>query len=89
MSTPSIASASGEIAIGDAFRLIKYDYADVCIAGGVDFNLNRHFFEGMELFGANCNTYNHLPQLGSKPFDEARCGPVLSDGGGILILESL
>lgn len=56
-----MASSSGEIALGEAFRVLKDDYADICIAGGCDFNLNRHFFEGMELFGANCNTYNHLP----------------------------
>ena len=23
------------------------------------------------------------------PFDEKRCGPVLSDGGGVVILESI
>lgn len=59
------------------------------ISGSLDFNLNRHFFEGMELFGANCNTYNHDPSQASRPFDKKRCGPILSDGGAILILESL
>lgn len=43
----------------------------------------------MELFGANCNTYNDDPQRASRPFDDKRQGPVLSDGGGVLILESL
>lgn len=52
-----MASSSGSIAIGEAFRWIKYGHQDCVIAGGVDFNLNRHFFEGMELLGANCNTY--------------------------------
>jgi 3-oxoacyl-[acyl-carrier-protein] synthase II len=59
------------------------------ITGGVDFNLNRHFFEGMELFGANCNTYNHDPEKASRPYDSKRAGPVMSDGGGVLILEEL
>jgi len=59
------------------------------IAGGVDFNLNRHFFEGMELFGANCNTYNDNPELASRPFDTKRAGPIMSDGGATMILESL
>ena len=85
----SMASSSGAISIGDSYRLIKHGYSDIMIAGGVDFNLNRHFFEGMELFGANCNEFNEDPEHGSKPFDKNRCGPALSDGGGALILESL
>lgn len=59
------------------------------ITGGADFNLNRHFFEGMELFGANVNKYNDNPELASMPYDKKRCGPALSDGGGALILETL
>jgi 3-oxoacyl-[acyl-carrier-protein] synthase II len=54
VSCVSMASASGAIAIGEAYRLIKHGYQDCMIAGGIDFNLNRHFFEGMELFGATC-----------------------------------
>lgn len=59
------------------------------IAGAADINLNRNFFEGMELFGANCNTFNDAPDKASMPYDQARCGPVLSDGGAIMILETL
>lgn len=58
LSSPSTASASGSIAIGEAYRRIKHGYQDMIIAGGADFNLSRYFFEGMELFGANCNSYN-------------------------------
>lgn len=43
----------------------------------------------MELFGANCNAYNHDPTKGSRPFDRDRKGPIMSDGGGALVLESL
>jgi 3-oxoacyl-[acyl-carrier-protein] synthase II len=82
----SSASASGGIAIGQAFRLIKHGYQDVVIAGGVDFNLNRHFFEGMELFGASCNQFNHDPTRASMPYDERRCGAVMSDGGAVVVL---
>lgn len=84
-----MASASGTIAIGEAYRQVKHGYSDCVIAGGVDFNLNRNFFEGMELFGANCNTHNENPQKASRPFDKKRQGPVLSDGGGIMVMESL
>ena len=52
-------------------------------------NLNRHFFEGMELFGANCNTYNDNPSKASRPYDTIRAGPVMSDGGAVFVLQSL
>lgn len=84
-----MASSSGAIAIGESFRLIKHGYADVIISGGVDINLNRTFFEGMELFGANCNSFNDRPEQASRPYDKQRAGPIMSDGGGSLILESL
>lgn len=84
-----MASASGGIAIGEAYRLIKHGYQDMMITGGVDFNLGRHFFEGMELFGANCNSFNNDPTKASRPYDQKRAGPIMSDGGGVFILESL
>ena len=59
------------------------------ITGGADFNLNRNFFEGMELFGANCNTYNDHPEKASRPYDKKRAGPALSDGGASMVIESL
>jgi 3-oxoacyl-(acyl-carrier-protein) synthase len=42
--------------------MIKHGYADIVVSGGLDFNLNRHFFEGMELFGANVNKFNDNPE---------------------------
>jgi 3-oxoacyl-(acyl-carrier-protein) synthase len=69
LSVTSTASSSGAIAIGEAFRLIKHGYQDKMITGGVDFNLNRHFFEGMELFGANVYKYNDNPAIASRPYD--------------------
>ena len=69
LSSTSTASSSGAIAIGEAYRLIKHGYQDMMITGGVDFNLNRHFFEGMELFGANVNKYNDTPTKASRPYD--------------------
>ena len=83
----STASSSGGVAIGEAFRKIKFGYADYIIAGGADFNLNRPFFQGMENFGATCQKYNATPESASRPFDASRAGPVLADGAGLLALE--
>ena len=89
LSCPSVASSSSAIAIGEAYRLIKHGYQDRMITGGVDFNLNRHFIEGTELFGANCNKFNDNPTKASMPYDVKRQGPVMSDGGAVLVLENL
>lgn len=83
----STASSSGLVAIGEAYRKIKFGYADYIIAGGADYNLNRHFFGGMEAFGANCNAFNDTPESASRPFDKTRAGPVMSDGAGLIALE--
>ena len=39
----STASSAGAVAIGHAYRLIKYGYAEIMITGGLDFNLSRSF----------------------------------------------
>ena len=88
-SAASTGSSSGAVAIGEAYRLIKHGYQDIMIAGGVDLNLNRHFFEGMELFGANCSKFNDEPDKASRPYDVTRAGPVMSDGGAAMVVESL
>jgi 3-oxoacyl-(acyl-carrier-protein) synthase len=43
----------------------------------------------MESFGALCTKYNDKPDKASRPLDKDRAGTVVSDGGGVLILESL
>lgn len=43
----------------------------------------------MELLGANNKKYNDDPAHASMPFDTQRSGPVMSDGGGFVVLESL
>lgn len=83
----STASSSGAVAIGEAFRKIKYGHADFIITGGADFNLNRPFFQGMENFGATCQGFNDTPESASRPFDQSRSGPVMADGAGTLALE--
>lgn len=61
VSSTSMASASGAIAIGEAFRLVKYGIMDSVICGGVDLNSHDYFVQGMENFGAACNFYNDQP----------------------------
>lgn len=51
-------------------------------------NCNANVLPGMDAFGALCRDSNHDPEGSAKPFDIARSGTVLSDGGGMLLLET-
>jgi len=42
----------------------------------------------MDAFGALCTTFNDDPDGACRPFDVSRAGTCLSDGGGMILLES-
>lgn len=82
------ACASGTNAIGDAFRLIQYNIADVMICGGTEAGLTPMGIAGFARMGA-LSTRNDNPRIASRPFDRDRDGFVLSEGAGIVVLEEL
>ena len=85
-STNSMSCASGTIAIGDAFRLIRDGYADVMIAGGAEAPLAPLCFGAFSIIRA-MSTRNHDPAGASRPFDKDRDGFVMGEGAAVLILE--
>jgi len=79
------ACATSSHALGEAFRAIKYGYADAIIAGGAEATINPLAVAGF----TNCmalSTRND-PICSSVPFDKRRDGFVMGEGAGILILE--
>jgi len=82
------ACASGNHAIGDAFRLIQRGDADVMIAGGAEAIILPLTIAGFCAMKA-MSTRNDEPAKASRPFDAARDGFVCGEGGGILVLEAL
>jgi 3-oxoacyl-[acyl-carrier-protein] synthase II len=82
------ACATGNHALGDAFRLIQRSDADVMIAGGAEAIVVPLTIAGFCSMKA-MSTRNDEPQKASRPFDAGRDGFVCGEGGGILILESL
>lgn len=84
----STACASGTNAIGQAFRLIQNNDADVILAGGAEAPITPI------TFSAFCNLQllskrNDVPEEACRPYDKERDGFVLGEGGAVLILEEL
>ena len=82
------ACATGNHAIGDAFKIIQRNDADVMIAGGAEAIITELTFAGFCQMKA-MSTRNDEPTKASRPFDADRDGFVCSEGGGLLLLESL
>ncbi len=86
--TVATACASATNAIGDAFKTIQYDDADVMITGGTEAAVTPMGLSGFQNMKA-LSTRNADPPRASRPFDADRDGFVLSEGAGLLVLEEL
>jgi len=82
------ACASATNAIGDAFKAIQYDEADVMITGGSEAAITPMGISGFANMRA-LSERNDEPQKASRPFDADRDGFVLSEGAGMLVFEEL
>lgn len=81
------ACASGTHCIGDAFRAIQYDDADIMLAGGAESCICPTGVAGFQALTALTTETN--PLRASIPFDKERQGFVLGEGSGIVVLEEL
>jgi len=74
--------------IGDSFRIIQHDDADVMIAGGAEAAITPMGVGGFAAMRA-LSTRNDEPERASRPWDQGRDGFVIGEGAGIMILEEL
>ena len=81
------ACATGNNAIGDAFKVIQRGDADVMITGGAEASITMMSYAGFCSMGAMSK--NPDPNTASRPFDRDRDGFVMGEGAGILIVEEL
>jgi len=86
--TPINACAAGTQAIVEASEYIRRGHAQLMICGGVEGSIHRYGIAGFCAMRA-LSTRNDEPERASRPFDKLRDGFILSEGAGLVILESL
>lgn len=83
------ACAAGTMAVGDAWRLLRNDEADVVFAGGAEGLVGDE--DAFALLGFDrlraLSARNDEPARASRPFDRERDGFVLGEGAATLVLE--
>ncbi|MHC4982418.1 MAG: beta-ketoacyl-ACP synthase II [Planctomycetota bacterium] len=82
------ACASAANSIGEAFRTIQRDEADIMLTGGSEAALTHI---GLASFCAlkGLSRRNEDPEHASRPWDKDRDGFLLSEGAGVVVLEEL
>jgi 3-oxoacyl-[acyl-carrier-protein] synthase II len=82
------ACATGNHAIGDAFKIIQRGDADLMVAGGSEAIIDELTIGGFSSMKA-LSTRNDEPARASRPFDAGRDGFVAGEGAGVVVLESV
>jgi 3-oxoacyl-[acyl-carrier-protein] synthase II len=84
--TNAMSCASGTIAVGEAFHVVRDGRADVMLAGGAEAPLAPLTFAAFSVIRA-MSTRNDDPARASRPFDAGRDGFVMGEGAAVLVLE--
>ncbi len=86
--TNSNSCASGTVAVGEALRYIRDDFADVVVAGGAEAPLSPLTFGAFTII-RTMSQWTGAPELACRPFDLTRDGFVMGEGAASLIIEEL
>jgi 3-oxoacyl-[acyl-carrier-protein] synthase II len=86
--TNSNSCASGTVAVGEAFRIIREGRAQVMIAGAAEAPLAPLTFGAFDTIKSMAKETKDASRA-CRPFDATRTGFIMAEGGGSLILESL
>lgn len=79
------ACATSTHALGEAYRAIKFGFADAIFAGGSEATINPLSIAGFT--SAMALSTKNIPEESSIPFDKRRDGFVMGEGAGVLVLE--
>src|SRR5882757_4694119 len=86
--TNSNSCASGTVAVGEALRYIRDDFADVMVAGGAEAPLSALTFNAFSII-KTMSQWTGDPALACRPFDLLRDGFVMGEGAASLVIEEL
>jgi len=87
-STNSNSCASGTVAVGEAFRVIREGRTQVMIVGAAEAPLAALTYGAFDIIKSMAKETKDA-SLACRPFDASRTGFIMAEGGGSLILESL
>jgi len=86
--TITTACAAAMQAIGEAFRIIERDGADLMVAGGAECRMNPFGITRYQIFHTLANG-NGTGRAAYRPFDRHRSGFIVGEGSGVIVLEEL
>lgn len=86
--TNSNSCASGTVAVGEALRYIRDDFADVVIAGGAEAPLSPLTFGAFAIIKTMSQSTGD-PAEACRPFDAKRDGFVMGEGAASLVIEEM
>jgi 3-oxoacyl-[acyl-carrier-protein] synthase II len=86
--TYSSACSSSAVAIGEAFRAIRFGVVETAIAGGAEALLTQGVIKAWESLQTLAKADAGHPETSCRPFALDRSGFVLGEGAAALILES-
>lgn len=89
IATVNAACATGTQAIGEALEFIRQGRADVVVCGGAEGLIIEAAIVGFGRMQALSTAFNDTPERASRPFDKDRDGFILSEGAGVIVIESL